>query len=92
MASRSSLRLRSAPGTNGEISARCDKEEANFLALNLAKDSVQAHRSVYEARQFYRETIKQMIEGSPPEYIHKLTLEVPQANVGDPDEPIIEKG
>jgi hypothetical protein len=32
--------------TKGEIAARCDKEEANFLALNLAHDIVTGKRSV----------------------------------------------
>ncbi len=78
--------------TKGEISARCDKEGANFLALNLANDIVKAGKSVEEARQAYGEAMKQMMEGSPPEYTQKLAFEVPQSNVGDPDEAIIEKG
>jgi len=39
--------------TPGEISARCDKEEANFLALNLAVDIIHDRKSVEEAREFY---------------------------------------
>jgi hypothetical protein len=78
--------------TKGEISARCDKEGANFLALNLANDIVQGQKSVQEARQAYGEAIKQMMDGNPPEMTQKLTFEVPQSNVGDTDQPIIEKG
>jgi hypothetical protein len=46
--------------TRGEVSARCDKEEANFLALNLAHDIVTNRRNVQQARAFYAQTIKQM--------------------------------
>jgi len=35
--------------TKGEISARCDKEEANFLAINLANDIVTKKRTWEEA-------------------------------------------
>jgi hypothetical protein len=46
--------------TKGELSARCDKEEANFLALNLANDIIQGKKSVDEAREFYGESIKKL--------------------------------
>ena len=39
--------------TPGEMSARCDFEFANFLAVNLADDIVTRKRSVDEARLFY---------------------------------------
>ncbi len=35
-----------AERTKGELSARCDKEEMNFLALNLANDVVTGRRTV----------------------------------------------
>jgi len=78
--------------TKGEISARCDKEGANFLALNLANDIVQGSKSVEEARKSYGEAMMKMMEGSPPEAVQKLTFEVPESNVGDSDEAIIKKG
>jgi len=78
--------------TKGEISARCDKEGANFLALNLANDIVKGNKSVEEARKSYGEAMMQMMQGSPPESTQKLTFDVPEANVGDSDEAIIDKG
>ena len=78
--------------TKGEISARCDKEGANFLALNLANDIVKGNKSVEEARQSYGEAMMQMMKGSPPESTQKLTFDVPQVNVGDSDKAIIDKG
>ena len=81
-----------AERTKGELSARCDKEEANFLALNLANDIVQGKKSVEEARQAYAEAIKKMMAGNPPEVMQGFMFEVPQADVGDRDEPIIRRG
>lgn len=75
--------------TKGEISARCDKEAANFLALNLAHDIVTGKRDVEDARRFYADAIKQMMAGNPPEYTQKLLFEVPRTYEGDPDETIM---
>jgi hypothetical protein len=78
--------------TKGEISARCDKEEANFLALNLANDIVQENKSVEEARQAYGEAIMQMMQGNPPETTKGLTFQVASANAGDADKATIDPG
>ncbi len=75
--------------TKGEISARCDKEGANLLALNLANDIVTGKRSVEEARQFYADTIKAFMNGQSDPYLEGFVFEVPQRNVGDPDETVI---
>lgn len=77
--------------TKGEISARCDKEEANFLALNLANDVVQGKRSVDEARQFYGKMMQAMMSGEKPEYTQGLQFKVPDKNVGDTDKAIMKK-
>ena len=74
--------------TEAEISARCDKEAANFLALNLAHDIINDVRTVEEARQFYAETMKAVMEGgTPPEpaYLEGFTFEVPEADLSNPD-------
>ncbi|MBA3583817.1 MAG: hypothetical protein H0W36_04690 [Gemmatimonadetes bacterium] len=73
-----------AERTRGEISARCDKEEANFLALNLANDIVTGKMSSSEAREFYAEAV---IEKKHPEYMQGLVFEVPQSDTGDRDKP-----
>lgn len=78
--------------TKGEISARCDKEEANFLALNLANDIVKGNKSVEEARQAYADAIKDMMAGNPPEITQGFTFEVSQADAGDPDQAMIQGG
>ncbi len=58
--------------TVGEISARCDKEEANFLALNLANDIAMGKRTVEDARAYYARAIKEMMQGKMDPYLQKL--------------------
>ena len=70
--------------TQGEISARCDKEGANFLALNLAYDIVKGNKSVDEAREFYGKTIMKVKKGEKPEYTQKLMF-TPDMSAADPD-------
>ncbi len=70
--------------TAGEISARCDKEGANFLALNLANDIVTGKRAVDDARKMYGEQIMAMKAKRPAPYTEKLLFQVP-SGTGDPD-------
>lgn len=73
--------------TNGELSARCDKEAANILALNLANDIIEGERSVEEAREFYAQTIQQVKQGDRPAYTQSLQFETRMASAtADPDE------
>lgn len=70
--------------TKGEMSARCDMEELNLLALNLANDIVTGERTVEEARQFYAETASAFKAGEMPAYTQALQFEV-ASNTADPD-------
>lgn len=73
--------------TNGELSARCDKEAANILALNLANDVIEGERTVEAAREFYAQTIQQMKQGEKPEYTQSLQFETRMASAtADADE------
>ena len=47
--------------TDGEISAKCDFEGANFLALNLAHDIITGKKTVQAARAFYTKAIKEFV-------------------------------
>ncbi|MDQ3191700.1 MAG: hypothetical protein M3Q58_08910 [Bacteroidota bacterium] len=76
--------------TKGTMSARCDAEPANYLALNLAYDVAQGNKSVEEARKFYGETIVSLKKGEKPEYTQKLMFN-PKKNTGDSDKTIIDK-
>ena len=68
--------------TKGELGARCDMEEANFLAINLANDIVSGKKSVEEARKFYSEAMREM---KHPEYKQGFLFQVSCTDQGDPD-------
>lgn len=71
--------------TTGEMSARCDKEPANFLALNLAHEVATGKRSVPDARAKYAEQVAAMLEQRPAPYMEKLLFEVAAGGTGDAD-------
>ena len=74
--------------TKGELSARCDKEEMNFLALNLAHDIVTGRRTVEDARRFYAETAMAFMRGEKPAYTQRLQFEV-RSGAADRDVPFM---
>jgi hypothetical protein len=76
-----------AERTKGTLAARCDKEEMNFLAVNLANDVVTGRRSVSEARKFYEETAMAFKKGEKRPYTQRLQFEPPRTAAGDPDRP-----
>jgi hypothetical protein len=73
--------------TRGELSAQCDVEAMNFLALNLAHDIASGRRSVADARAFYARTAMEFKQGnrSSP-YVTGLMFRS-GANAADPDKP-----
>lgn len=73
--------------TSGEISARCDKEAANFLALNLADEVATGKLSVEDARKKYGEQIAAMMAKKPAPYTEKLLFTVSGATQ-DADKPL----
>jgi hypothetical protein len=72
--------------TKGEMSAMCDKEEMNFLALNLAHDIVTGKRDVEDARRFYTKTAMAFMKGEKDPYTQRLLFKVPKGRQSDPDE------
>ncbi|UWR29447.1 hypothetical protein K3758_13955 [Sulfitobacter sp. W002] len=76
--------------TEALISARCDKEGANFLAINLAHDIVEGNKTVEEARSFYADTIKKVMDGEKPEYTQGFTFEPSNEDLSNPDESVME--
>lgn len=74
--------------TKGTITARCDNEAANFLALNLAQDILDDRRSVDEARRYYAEAISDWKQdGEMDPYLRSLQFDpMTAANAGDPDQ------
>lgn len=77
--------------TSGEMSARCDKEAANFLAVNLAHEVATGKRSVEDARKKYGEQIMAMKAMRPAPYTEKVMFKTSGATM-DPDRPLMMKG
>ena len=71
--------------TRGELSAQCDVEEMNYLALNLAHDVATGARTVEDARAFYAKTAMEFKQGnrSSP-YVTGLRFQ-PDRGAPDPD-------
>ncbi len=73
--------------TQGILAARCDKEGANFLALNLANDIVTRRHSVASARGYYSRAIARFkATGQMDRYMQRLHFR-PQPNSGFRDSP-----
>jgi hypothetical protein len=73
--------------TKGEVSARCDKEEMNYLALNLANDVATGKRTVEDARRFYAQTAMAFMNGERPPYTQGLQFTVQRGGTADRDRP-----
>lgn len=70
--------------TQGLLSARCDKEGNNILALNLAHDIIIGKKTVEQARKAYGDIVKVKMNGGNPVYMHHLTFEN-KTNTADAD-------
>ena len=70
--------------TNGEISARCDREAMNFLAINLAHDIVTGRRTVEQARLEYARVVQAVMDGNRENYTERLIFD-PRSNTREPD-------
>ncbi len=78
--------------TDGEMSAKCDKEGANFLALNLANDVITGKKTVEEARSFYAKTIKEFaLENKMSPYMESFQFSVSKGGTGDVDKNEVSK-
>lgn len=70
--------------TNGTISARCDNEAMNLLALNLTYDIVSNSKTVEEARMNYGKDAMAYMKGEKPAYTQKLNF-ISDKTAPDPD-------
>ncbi len=70
--------------TQGTLSARCDKEGNNLLALNLAHDIITGKKTVEQARTSYADIVKEKMNGADPAYMQKLSFAT-KLNTLDPD-------
>ena len=72
--------------TKGEMSARCDKEGANFLAINLGHDVATGKKTSDEARTYYAAAIKRFVTTKDMDpYMQKLQFQPQGQGTSDPD-------
>jgi hypothetical protein len=75
--------------TAGEMSARCDREEMNVLALNIADQVLQGRMSPEEARMEYGKGAQALMQGESTRFTSGLVFSQPE-NSANPDEPLIQ--
>ncbi len=75
--------------TQGELTARCDVEEADILTLNLANDIVMGRKSVAQARQVFGQVEAELLMGRRSPLVNALQFTVAAAPALDPDKPQI---
>jgi hypothetical protein len=74
--------------TKGEMSARCDKEQLNFLAINVAHDVITGVRSIDDARMFYGQQAILFKQGGTSDYLSGFRFTPAPGGTEDPDMPL----
>lgn len=78
-----------ADRTQGELSARCHDEQANFLALNLAHDIITDERDVDLARRYYAKEFLDARRGAATPYMQQLRFSPACGSAADTDERLL---
>jgi len=73
-----------AKRTKGELSSSSDREEMNFLAVNLARDIVEGKRSVEDARKYHAQAARTTLAGKESAYMKNLSFST-IGTTADPD-------
>ncbi|GAA4364227.1 hypothetical protein GCM10023185_33560 [Hymenobacter saemangeumensis] len=71
--------------TKGEVSARCDMEAANILALNMMHEIVQGRLTAEQAREKYSEQTAAYVLNRPAPYAEVLQFQLPTTDTTDTD-------
>ena len=74
--------------TKGELSARCDLEEMNIIALNLADEIVRSFATVTDARIAYALAAEAHAAGRPAPLAERLQFRISSGDTRDPDTPL----
>ncbi len=74
-----------AERTKGELSAMCDREEFNLLAINLANDIVLGKKTAADARLALAEAVTQFQNGEKPEYTQQFQFLLLSGGTQDTD-------
>jgi predicted outer membrane protein len=75
--------------TKGELTSRCDREEANILTLNLANDIVTGRKKVSQAKQAFVLAEAELLLGKMSPLLTALQFPVPSVPALDPGKPQI---
>ena len=75
--------------TRGELTARCDKEEMNILALNIADQICRGRRKAADARELYAEQAMLFMSGQDAPYTERLRMRVRSGATADKDRPMV---
>jgi len=73
--------------TAGMLGAICDKEPANFLAVNLAHEVFTGAKSVAEARKQYAQSVEMLMKDNKMDKYTSGLIFTPPAKAGFADEP-----
>lgn len=79
-----------ADRTAGELTAHCDSEAMNVLALNLAHELIRGERDVEQARAAFAEEAAMHAVNPPSAYTVRLLFDSPTADPADYDAPTVE--
>jgi hypothetical protein len=76
--------------TAGELTSRCDREEINMLAVNVANEIATGQRTVEDGRRFTAQTAAAFMAGESTDYTQKLLFAPPAPErARDRDRPLI---
>ena len=78
--------------TKGELSARCDQEAMNVLALNLADEILTTRATVSDARVAYALQAEAHAAGRSAPLAERLHFRAPGTDTRDPDAPLSPPG
>ena len=75
--------------TRGEVTARCDKEAMNMLAINLTYELAFTSMTVEEARRAYAEDATAFMNGDEPDRTQDFQFQEPLDEERDPDTTVV---
>ena len=70
--------------TRGELSAHCDSEQQNTIALNIADDIVKGERNVEQALAYHAQIIVGLRDREPETYPQRLRFKAPASPSAEP--------
>jgi len=76
--------------TRGEVSVRCDREEVNFLTINLMNDILHGDLNVEQARRVFSDNIRALSEARISSHTQGLLFKLPSGETADPDVPTLD--